>query len=103
MTTKTITPQEVTPEMLVAGVESNETLTNLPARFQLVNGEIRYSVKFPTNHQYIDGKILCSLQPDDKWEWVDTVAFAEIQEWMEADSTEETIWTTTVEQETPHD
>lgn len=27
MTTKIITPQEVAPEMLVAGVESNETAT----------------------------------------------------------------------------
>ncbi len=96
MTTKIITPQEVTSQMLVAGVESNETATNLPSRFQMVNGEIRYSVKYPTNHQYRDGKILYSLQPDDKWEWVDTVPFAEIQEWMEADSTDETIWTTPI-------
>ena len=102
MTTKIITPAEVTPEMLVAGVESNETETNLPAKFQLVNGEIRYSVKYPTNHQYIDGKILCSLQPNDEWEWMDTVPFAEIQEWMEDNSTDETIWTTPI-QETPHD
>ena len=98
MTTKIITPQEVTLHMLAAGVESNETATNLPSRFQLVNGEIRYSVKYPTNHQYKDGKILYSLQPDDKWEWVDTVHFAEIREWMEADSTEETIWTTPIQE-----
>ena len=98
MTTKIITPQEVTMEMLVAGVESNETATNLPAKFQLVNGEIRYSVKYPANHQYKDGKILYSLQPDDKWEWVDTVHFAEIREWMEADSTDETIWTTPIQE-----
>ena len=98
MTTKIVTPQEVTPDMLVAGVESNETATNLPAKFQLVNGEIRYSVKYPTNHQYKDGKILYSLQPDDKWEWVDTVHFAVIREWMEADSTEETIWTTPIQE-----
>ena len=98
MTTKIVTPQEVTMEMLVAGVESNETATNLPAKFQLVNGEIRYSVKYPTNHQYIDGKILCSLQPNDEWEWMDTVPFAEIQEWMEADSTDDTIWTTPIQE-----
>ena len=98
MTTKIITPQEVTLDMLVAGVESNETATNLPAKFQLVNGEIRYSVKYPTNHQYIDGKILCSLQPNDEWEWMDTVPFAEIQEWMEADTTDDTIWTTPIQE-----
>ena len=79
MTTKTITPQEVTPDMLVVGVESNETPDRNPARFQLVNDEIRYSVRW-----------------DDKWEWVDTITFDEVKEWMEADSTDETIWTTPI-------
>lgn len=37
---------------------------------------------------------------EDKWEWVDTIAFASVKDFMEADSTNETIWTTTVEQET---
>ena len=83
MTTKIITPQEVTPEMLVAGVESNETETNRPSRFQLGGGGVHYHVKW-----------------EDKWEWVDTIAFASVKDFMEADSTNETIWTTTVEQET---
>ena len=88
MTTKIITPQEVTMEMLVAGVESNETATKLPCRYQLVNGEIRYSVNFKAGNWV--------RAAGGEWEWVDTVPFAEIQEWMEADSTDETIWTTPI-------
>ena len=89
MTTKIITPQEVTPDMLVAGVESNETATNLPAKFQLVNGEIRYSVKYPTGDWTFAA-----------WEHIGAIAFEEIKRYMEADTTDDTIWTTTVEQET---
>ena len=85
MTIKIITPQEVTPEMLIAGIECNETATDAPARYQLVNGEVRYSVKW-----------------NDKWEWVDTITFDEIRECMEGGSDDDTIWTTTI-QETPHD
>ena len=83
MTTKIITPQEVTLHMLAAGVESNETATNLPSRFQLGGGGVHYHVKW-----------------EDKWEWVDTIAFASVQDFMEADTADDTIWTTTVEQET---
>ena len=90
MTTKIITPQEVTMEMLAAGVESNETATNLPCRYQLVNGEIRYSVNFKAGNWV--------RAAGGGWEWVDTVPFAEIQEWMEADSTDETIWTTPIQE-----
>jgi hypothetical protein len=86
MTTKIITPADVTPEILRAGIESNETAKNKPSRFQLGGGGVHYHVKW-----------------EDKWEWVDTIAFASVQDFMEADSTDETIWTTTVEQETPHD
>ena len=83
MTTMIITPTDVTLEMLVAGVESNETETNRPSRFQLGDGGVHYHVKW-----------------EDKWEWVDTIAFASVQDFMEADTADDTIWTTTVEQET---
>ena len=90
MTTKTITPADVTMEMLIAGVECNETATNLPSRFQLVNGEIRYSVKFSVGNW---------IRPaGDEWEWVDTVTFEEVQRWMKEDSTEDTVWTTTIQE-----
>jgi len=85
MTTMTITPAEVTMEMLVAGVESNETHGHYPARYQLVNDEIRYSVKW-----------------SDGWEWVCTIGFEEIAAWMADDSGDDTIWTTPI-QKTPHD
>ena len=90
MTTKIITPQEVTMEMLVAGVESNETATNLPARYQLVNGEIRYSVKFTVGNWI--------QSAGDEWEWVDTITFDEIRECMEGGSDDDTIWTTTIQE-----
>ncbi len=89
MTTKIITPQEVTTEMLVAGVESNETATNLPSRFQLVNGDIQYSVLFKS-----------TTWTGGLWERISTITFEEIQKYMVADSGANTIWTTTVEQET---
>jgi len=85
MTTMTITPAEVTMEMLVAGVESNETPEHYPAKYKLVDGSILYSVKYPG----FAG-----------WSAVEFVRFEEIAEWMNDDSGEGTIWTTTVEQET---
>ena len=74
MTTKIITPQEVTLEMLVAGVESNETATTRPSRFQFGGGGVHYHVKW-----------------EDKWEGVYTIGFASGKDFMEANSTNETI------------
>jgi len=85
MTTKIIAPQEVTMEMLVAGVESNETATKLPSRFQLVNDEIRYSVKYPTGDWTFAA-----------WEHIDAIAFEEIKRYMKADTDADTIWTTPI-------
>ena len=81
MTIKIITPQEVTLEMLVAGVESNETESECPARLQLVNGEVRYSVKW-----------------NDKWEWVDTITPDKVKDWMADGSYDDTIWTTPIQE-----
>ena len=83
MTTKIITPQEVTLEMLVAGVESNETSLNYPSRFQLVDGKIRYSVKFELH---------------GKWELIDRPTIDEIRQWMMDDSSDGTIWTTPIQE-----
>ena len=85
MTIKIITPQEVTPEMLIAGIESNETPEHWPAKYKLVDGRILYSVKNPG----FAG-----------WLAIEFVRFEAIAEWMNDDSGEGTIWTTTVEQET---
>ena len=85
MTTKIITPQEVTLDMLRAGVECNETPGSYPSKFKLVDGAILYSVKYPG----FAG-----------WSAIELLPFEEVFEYMEADSTKETIWTTTVEQET---
>ena len=85
MTTKIIAPQEVTMEMLVAGVESNETATKLPSRFQMVNGEIRYGVKYPTGDWTFAA-----------WEHIDAIAFEEIKRYMKADTDADTIWTTPI-------
>lgn len=81
MTTKTITPAEVTIEMLRAGVECNETATDAAARYQLVNGEIRYSVKW-----------------NEKWEWVDTPTIDEVKDWMAGETYDDTIWTTPIQE-----
>ncbi len=84
MTTKIITPAEVTMEMLRSGVESNETAENWPARFQLVGSEVQYSVK---------GR--------DGWKQIDIVTLLKaVQLQMKDNSDADTIWTTTVEQET---
>ena len=78
MTTKIITPAEVTMEMLRSGVESNETAESWPARFQLVGGEVQYSVK---------GK--------DGWKQMDIVTLLEaVRLQMKANSDADTIWTT---------
>lgn len=99
MTTKIITPQEVTPEMLVAGVESNETATNLPSRFQMVNGEIRYSVKYPLGRWMPATSNKQELaKTSNKWEWVDSIRFEEVQRYMEADTTDDTVWTTPIQE-----
>ena len=81
MTTKIVTPQEVTPEMLIAGIECNETATDAAARYQLVNGEIRYSVKW-----------------NEKWEWVDTPTIDEVKDWMAGETYDDTIWTTPIQE-----
>ncbi len=81
MTTKIITPQEVTMEMLIAGIESNETAGHYPSRFKLINGEIQYSVKWSYG-----------------WEWVCTIGFEEIAAWMADDSDDGTIWTTPIQE-----
>ena len=81
MTTKIITPQEVTPEMLIAGIESNETPEHWPAKYKLVDGSILYSVKYPG----FAG-----------WSAVEFVRFEEIAEWMNDDSGDGTIWTTPI-------
>lgn len=84
MTIKIITPQEVTPEMLIAGIESNETPEHWPAKYKLVDGRILYSVKNPG----FAG-----------WLAIEFVRFEAIAEWMNDDSDEGTIWTTPIEED----
>ncbi len=83
MTIKIITPQEVTPEMLIAGIESNETPEHWPAKYKLVDGRILYSVKNPG----FAG-----------WLAIEFVRFEAIAEWMNDDSDDGTIWTTPIQE-----
>ena len=81
MTTKIITPAEVTIEMLVAGVESNETESECPARFQLVGDKVLYSVKW-----------------NGEWELVDTITFEQAMVVFENETYDDTIWTTPIQE-----
>ena len=81
MTTKIITPQEVTPEMLVAGVESNETKYNLPSRFKLRGDKVEYFVTF-----------------SDGWDYIESFTVEEIERYMKDDSSDDTVWTTPIQE-----
>lgn len=70
---------EVTPEILRAGVESNQTPHSHPSRFLLILDTVYYDV-------FSGGK----------WNPIDTFPAADIQEWMAADTYDETIWVTPV-------
>ena len=81
MTTKIITPQEVTPEILRAGVESNETPHSHPSRFQMVD-----------DSSYVN----YSVFSDGEWWECETIFYEDVQKWMEADTYDETIWLTPI-------
>ncbi len=94
MTTKVITPAEVTMDMLIAGIECNETYDGNPARYKLLlSGEEEEDIPIGTKVRY---EVYC------KGEWVHIVdiSIGDVLNYMIADSYANTIWTTTVEQET---
>lgn len=69
--------EAVTPEILRAGVESNETAKHLPSRFEMVADKVDYYVKFW-----------------DGWTHVEAISIDEVPRYMRSDSGEGTIWTT---------
>ena len=81
MTTKIITPQEVTLDMLRAGVESNMTKYNLPSRFKLQGDKVDYFVKF-----------------NDGWDYIESFTVEEIERYMKDDSSDDTVWTTPIQE-----
>ena len=85
MTTKIITPQEVTLDMLRAGVESNMTKYNLPSRFKLQGDKVDYFVKFNPWSKVADG-----------WDYIESFTVEEIERYMKDDSSDDTVWTTPI-------
>ena len=91
MRTKIITPADVTPEILRAGIESNETAKNKPSRFQLNDSM--------TDEQWgVEGLVDYSVKFNDGWNYICDVSTAEVAGAMIADSDDDTIWTTPIQE-----
>ena len=77
-----ITIEGVTPEILRAGVESNETKKHLPSRFKMKGDKVDYSVRFW-----------------DGWTHVEDIPVEDVHWYMRSDSGDDTIWTTPIEED----
>ena len=73
--------EAVTPEILRAGVESNETKKHLPSRFKMKGDKADYSVRFW-----------------DGWTHVEDIPVEDVHWYMRSDSDEGTVWTTPIEE-----